>query len=31
MSEKWCRELNELAQELDAFYDIEYSYDDDWF
>lgn len=29
MSEKWYRELNELAQELDAFYDIEYSSDDE--
>lgn len=29
MTEKWCRQLNKLAQELDAFYDIEYSSDDE--
>lgn len=29
MSEKWCWKLNELAQELDAFYNMEYSSDDE--
>lgn len=29
MTEKWYRELNKLAQELDSFYDIAYSSDDE--